>query len=362
MPAPLRFDLSHDDPARARAAALAALDRGELVVVPTETVYGLAGREDRAPALARLDAVKPGRDRPYSLAVASAEMLAERLAPWPRGARRIAARWWPGPVTQLLPDRSGQLLGLRVPGHPFTRELAQLAGAPLWLPSANSPGQPPPRQVDDIEPAVLAAAAVVLDGGRAALGEASTVVEPRPLCLRVAREGVVGREELVRHAGSLVLVVCTGNTCRSPMAERLLRRAIQQRAAAEHGLLPPVLRSAGVNADDGAPPTEQAVEALAGLGLDLADHSTRALRDTELLAADLVLCMSAGHALAIEERLATIGAGAERPAVDLFDPAGEDVADPFGTAVGQYVALARMLDGMARRRAEQLLSPWRPLP
>ncbi|HEX5010462.1 MAG TPA: Sua5/YciO/YrdC/YwlC family protein [Planctomycetota bacterium] len=360
MPAPLRFDLLRDDPARARVAALAALDRGELVVVPTETVYGLAGREDRPAALERLDAVKPGRDKPYSLAVASAEMLAGRLAPWPRGARRIAARWWPGPVTQLLPDRSGRLLGLRVPGHPFTRELAQHAGA-LWLPSANSPGQPAPREVADIEPAVLAAAAVVLDGGRAALGEASTVVEPRPLCLRVARAGVVGRDELVRHAGSLVLVVCTGNTCRSPMAERLLRRAIQQRAAGEPGLLPPTVRSAGVNADDGGPPAEQAVEALAGLGLDLADHSTRALRDTELLAADLVLCMSAGHALAIEEHLLALG-GAERPAVQLFDPAGADVADPFGTAVGQYVALARVLDVMARRRAEQLLSPWRPIP
>src|SRR6185503_12497625 len=102
----------------------------------------------------------------------------------------------------------------------------------------------------------------------------------------------------LRHASSLVLVACTGNTCRSPMAERLLRRAIRERAAAEPGLLPPVVRSAGVNADDGASPTEQAVEALAGLGLDLADHSTRALRDTELQAADLVLCMSAGHALA----------------------------------------------------------------
>jgi L-threonylcarbamoyladenylate synthase len=200
-----------DDPARARDAALAALERGELVVVPTETVYGLAGREDRAAALARLDAVKPGRNRPYSLAVASADMLAGRLAPWPRGARRIAARWWPGPVTQLLPDRSGELLGVRVPGHPFTRELAQHAGAPLWLPSANAPGQPPPREVGDIEPAVLAAAAVVLDGGRAAgrdqhRGRAAAAVPAR------ARAGVVGPASCCAMPGSLVLVVCTGNT------------------------------------------------------------------------------------------------------------------------------------------------------
>jgi L-threonylcarbamoyladenylate synthase len=361
MPAPLRFDLSRDEPARARAAAAAALDRGELVVVPTETVYGLAGREDRPAALERLELLKAGRDKPFSLAVASAEALAQRLGPWTRGARRIAARWWPGPVTQLLPDREGRLLGVRVPGHAFTRELAGDAG-PLRLPSANLPGRPAPRQVDEIEAAVLSAAAVVIDGGRAALGEASTVVEPRPLALRVLRTGVVGTDELLRHAGSHVLVVCTGNTCRSPMAERLLRRALQERAAQEPGLLPPVVRSAGLSADDGGPPTEQAVEALAGLGLDLADHGTRALRDAELLRADLVLCMAVGHLLAIEERLAAAGPGVERPEVDLFDPEGRDVVDPFGGEVAQYIALARMLERLARRRADSLLQPWRPAP
>src|SRR5262249_53526246 len=101
MPAPLRFDLSHGDAEGARRAAAAALDRGELVVVPTETVYGLAAREDRPSGRERLDALKGGRISPYSLAVASPEMLRGRLLPPPRTARRIADRWWPGPVTQL---------------------------------------------------------------------------------------------------------------------------------------------------------------------------------------------------------------------------------------------------------------------
>jgi protein-tyrosine-phosphatase len=75
-------------------------------------------------------------------------------------------------------------------------------------------------------------------------------------------------------------------------------------------------------------------------------------------AADLVLCMSAGHALAIQG--AAGGAGPARPRTCSIR--GPDVADPFGTAVGQYVTLARMLERMARQRAEQLLSAWRPLP
>ena len=345
---PQRFDLRRDDPAAAREAAAAALERGELVVLPTETVYGLAGREDRPAARERLDALKTGRDRPYSLAVASPEMLGERLAPLPQLARWIADRWWPGPVTQLLPQRDGPLLGVRVPGHAWTRELIELGGAPLLLPSANRPGESAPRDAESIDPGVLEQAAVVVDGGRAALGEASTVVEPRTWVLRVSREGVISRQDLDRQVRPRVLVVCSGNTCRSPIAQRLLARELE-RAGGPDWLVPAV-ESAGLQAVPGLPATDHAIDALAQRGLDLSGHVTRPVDDALLDRVDLALVMTRRHAELLARR-----AGGRPLRIELFDPAGHDVEDPFGGTAAEYRSVTAALERMARERARLLM-------
>ena len=355
MPTPRRIDLSREDPVAALAAAGEALARGELVVVPTETVYGLAAREDRPEALERLARLKAGRLQPYSLAVADPRVLGERLAPFPRVARRIAGRWWPGPVTLVLPTRDGRSLGVRVPGHPFVRDLARSAGSPLLLPSANRPGAPPPRTVAELDPSLLPQVALVVDGGRTALGEASTVVRPARACLHVLREGVVSRADLERHARPVVLVVCTGNTCRSPMAAELLRAALAREAAREPGLLLPEVGSAGVAAGEGLAATPAAVQALGERGLDLSGHSSRPLDDGLLRRADLVLGLTRGHLRVLQgevERL-ELPAG-EAPELELFDPGGRPVEDPFGGPLALYRDVAAMLERQAAARAAEI--------
>ncbi|MBM3985086.1 MAG: hypothetical protein FJ296_05260, partial [Planctomycetes bacterium] len=131
-------------------------------------------------------------------------------------------------------------------------------------------------------------------------------------------------------------------------------------ASAEPGLLEPRVRSAGVHADEGHSASAAAVEALAALGLDLSDHSTRPLRPELLSQADLVLCMTAAQAELVAARLELDVAPAERPPLELFDPDGLDVPDPFGGDRPRYAAVARQLERLSRRRAEQLLQPWRP--
>jgi tRNA threonylcarbamoyl adenosine modification protein (Sua5/YciO/YrdC/YwlC family) len=355
MSAPARFDLSRDDPQAASAAALAALDRGELVIVPTETVYGVAAREDRPDALARLARLKPGRQGPFSLAVSSIDMVAARLLPVPATALPLMRRWWPGPLTLVLPQRDGGSVGLRVPGHAWTRALIAAAGVPLLLPSANVPAAPAPVDAGSIDPAVLAQVAVVVDGGRAALGEASTLVQALPAGLRVLREGVVSRADLLRHARPRVLVVCSGNTCRSPMAEHLLRRALEARAMEDDRLLTPTVASRGLHAGHGSPATDEAVTALDELGLDLGGHESRLLDPAELHGTCLVLCMTAGHRAAVAAAAAL--AGATGTAIESFDPSGDDVDDPFGGPLGEYRVVARRLAHLASAWAVRLLPP-----
>ncbi len=162
-----------------------AIGDGELVVYPTETVYGLAADATNPTAVERVYEVK-GRDRanPISVAVPSVPAALEHVRATDR-ERRFMATFLPGPVTVLcrrretLPDvlTSGrERVGVRVPDHPLALRLCERAGRPITATSANESGAPSARRVDDVDAAIREAATVVLDGGEAT-GTESTVVD-----------------------------------------------------------------------------------------------------------------------------------------------------------------------------------------
>lgn len=338
---------------------LEALEAGQLVVLPTETVYGVAAREDRPEGLERLDALKGQRTSPYSLAVSGVDRLlpreawAGRLAPLSGPSARIAARWWPGPVTQVLPALSGPDLGVRVVGLEPVRQLLERCPAPLLMPSANSSGAPAPRSVDELEADLLEQVAVVVDGGRTPLGESSTVVRPAAAGLQLLREGVVSRDDLRQHALGAVLVVCSGNTCRSPMGAALLRDALAKRAADDPRFLPPPVISAGTWAGSGSEASHGSQRAMEGRGLDIAGHRSQGVHPALLAGCDLVLCMTSSHVAAVLELTAELAPEA-RPVVELFDPRGDEVSDPFGAPDVVYAACADELQTMVGLRVELL--------
>jgi L-threonylcarbamoyladenylate synthase len=185
--------------------ASAALAAGGLVVFPTETVYGLGADAGSPAAVARLVAVR-GREagKPILVLVDGLPMVAEVAAEMPALAARLAASFWPGPLTLVLPARPGLpepivagtgTVGVRLPGHPVARALVSRFGRPVTGPSANPPGAPPARDVAAARAYFGAAVAAYLDGG-ALPGGASTVAAVDGGRVRVLRQGPISEAAL----------------------------------------------------------------------------------------------------------------------------------------------------------------------
>ncbi|MGM0818867.1 MAG: L-threonylcarbamoyladenylate synthase [Actinomycetota bacterium] len=203
--APSRGRLRAADP-EAIAEGAALLRAGELVGVPTETVYGLGADATSAAAVGRIFAAK-GRpaDNPLIVHLADPADLARVVARVSPLAADLAARHWPGPLTLVLDAAEGlpsvttgghPTVGVRVPDHPVARALLATADTPMAAPSANRSGRPSPTRAEHVLDDLGEHVALVLDGGPSAVGVESTVVDARGSRPVVLREGAVSREAL----------------------------------------------------------------------------------------------------------------------------------------------------------------------
>lgn len=193
--------------------AVAALRRGELVAMPTETVYGLAADARNPDAVRRIFAAK-GRpvDHPLIVHLADAAEIGEWARVVPPAALRLGAAFWPGPLTLVLSKAEsvepvvtgGQdTVGLRVPAHPVAQALLRAFGGALAAPSANRFGRISPTQARHVRDEFPSGIAVILDGGASAVGLESTIVDlsgPRP---RLLRPGSIGATQIEALIGPL---------------------------------------------------------------------------------------------------------------------------------------------------------------
>ncbi len=202
-----------DTPPAQVALAAAALKRGGLVIMPTETVYGLAADAGNPGAVAALYEAK-GRPafNPLISHVAD-QAAARRIARFDERAERLAAAFWPGPLTLVLPiaDRAAvcdlaraglDTVAVRAPGHPLAQALLRAFGGPLVAPSANRSGRPSPTTLADALEETGASAAAALDGGPCAVGLESTVIALLD-APRLLRPGAVTRAAIEAILGPL---------------------------------------------------------------------------------------------------------------------------------------------------------------
>lgn len=175
--------------------AVEALARGGIVVVPTETVYGIAARADDAEAIDRIYALKTRPpEKALQLLVPNGSWI-DRLARPSIQARELAGRFWPGPLTILVPGLGAQdVVGLRVPAHPVAQALLDRVG-PLAATSANRSGDPTPSKIDAIRDLFGDGVDVYLDGGTIE-GFASTVVDMSGDEPVIVREGAISAADV----------------------------------------------------------------------------------------------------------------------------------------------------------------------
>ncbi len=352
--------------------AAEVIDNGGLVAFPTETVYGIACRVGHR-YLERLNSLKNrSTDKHYTLHIGSIDKLGHYIPHVPLKGRKLIKNAWPGPLTivfdlsQSLLEKQEALLGkdvfdclyhngsigIRCPKHPVASLLLDMTHYPVVAPSANQTDHAPATDAGQVLDYFSGQIDLLLDAGTCTYQKSSTVVKLEKAGIKVLREGVYPNQALAQWSCIRLLFVCTGNTCRSAMAEGLCKTFLAKRFGCNIDALDRmgyIIQSVGTMDLNGMPASTSAQSVCASRGVDIRNHRSTELSIPLIEASDVIFVMEQWH----RDRVVSLSAQAVDKCI-LLDPQA-DIPDPIGQPLVVYEQCAGRIANAVERRMKELV-------
>ena len=329
-----------------------SLRQGRTVAFATETGYAMTASGLISEAVRRLP-LDAGNHEPLTLALRGADGARDWVPDLSSLGRRLARRLWPGPVTLIvggdierglasrLPEevRAGLCvqgtLRLTTPRQEALREVLRHLPGPLVMMAANE-----------------ARADVVVEDGPRSFAERATVIAVNGDAWQIVRPGIVSEEQIRQQTACRVLFVCTGNTCRSPLAEALFKKRLADRLGCAIEELPVRgyhVTSAGLSAGESGPAAAEAEQVARAYGADLSAHRSQPLTLELAAQTDYLVGMTRSHLRALTDHFGHLGVPPR-----LLDPAG-DITDPLGGDQSVYEECGQQIWQLVERLAAEIL-------